>query len=179
MDIAVIHLPLIEPALDRIDHRRRTAEIGIDVATVEVMLLEQIGYHANRALLTIQPHSYFDELHDTDRCLAPRHVKKVEEYIEGHADESLTPAQLAEYAGVSVRTLYSGFHDFRHQGPMEYLRTVRLQKVKAALEEPGESRSVTEIALSWGFSHIGRFSQEYRKAFGERPSETKRKFTDH
>ncbi|MCP8689087.1 AraC family transcriptional regulator [Marinobacterium sedimentorum] len=130
-------------------------------------------------LLSVQPHNYFDELHDSDRCLAPRHVKKVEEYIEAHADEPLTPAQLAEYAGVSVRTLHSGFHDFRHQGPMEYLRTVRLRKVKAALEEPGESRSVTEIALSWGFGHTGRFSQEYRKAFGERPSETRRKFADH
>jgi hypothetical protein len=30
MDNAVIHLPLIEPALDRIHHRRRTAQIGID-----------------------------------------------------------------------------------------------------------------------------------------------------
>jgi transcriptional regulator GlxA family with amidase domain len=51
--------------------------------------------------------------------------------------------------------------------------------VKAALEEPGDSRSVTEVALSWGFSHMGRFSQEYRKAFGERPIETRRKFADN
>jgi AraC-like DNA-binding protein len=130
-------------------------------------------------LLTIQPHNYFDEFHETDRNLAPRHVKKVEEFIEAHADEPLTPAQLAEYVGVSVRTLYAGFHDFRHQSPMEYLRTVRLQKVQAALGEPGDSRSVTEIALRWGFTHMGRFSQDYRKAFGERPSETKRKFADY
>jgi AraC-like DNA-binding protein len=32
--------------------------------------------------------------------------------------------------------------------------------------------SVTEIAMQWGFTHMGRFSIEYRQRFGERPSET-------
>ena len=34
------------------------------------------------------------------------------------------------------------------------------------------SNSVTETALEWGFSHLGRFSAEYRALFGELPSET-------
>ena len=36
--------------------------------------------------------------------------------------------------------------------------------------QPGES--VTEIAMQWGFTHMGRFSIEYRRRFGESPSET-------
>jgi len=31
---------------------------------------------------------------------------------------------------------------------------------------------VTEIATQWGFTHMGRFSIEYRLRFGESPSET-------
>jgi AraC-like DNA-binding protein len=33
-------------------------------------------------------------------------------------------------------------------------------------------RSVTELALDYGFLHLGRFSESYRQQFGELPSET-------
>jgi hypothetical protein len=28
------------------------------------------------------------------------------------------------------------------------------------------------MALKWGFNHMGRFSQDYTKLFGENPSDT-------
>jgi AraC-like DNA-binding protein len=31
---------------------------------------------------------------------------------------------------------------------------------------------VSEIALRWGFGHFGRFAAEYRRRFGESPSQT-------
>ena len=126
-------------------------------------------------LISIQPHNYTDAMNTPDRSLAPRHVKKVEEYIESHADEALTPGILAEMAGVSVRTLYAGFKDFRQTSPMEYLRTVRLQRAREELLKQDPESSVTEIAIRWGFTHMGRFSQDYSRMFGERPSETKRR----
>lgn len=33
---------------------------------------------------------------------------------------------------------------------------------------------MTAIAMGWGFTHMGRFAVEYRKRFGESPSETLR-----
>ena len=126
-------------------------------------------------LLNIQPHSYSQALTNDDKRLAPRHVKRVEEYIQTHADEVITPAMLAELAGVSLRTLYAGFKDFRGVSPMEYLRSIRLKRVKEELCQQGANCSVTDIATRWGFGHMGRFSQEYRRLFGEKPSETKRK----
>jgi AraC-like DNA-binding protein len=35
--------------------------------------------------------------------------------------------------------------------------------------------SISTLAFSWGFNHLGRFSTEYRKMFGETPSETQAK----
>ena len=78
-------------------------------------------------------------------------------------------------AGVSVRTLYAGFKDFRQTSPMEYLRTIRLQRAREELQRQDPDSSVTEIAIRWGFTHMGRFSQDYSRMFGERPSETKRR----
>ncbi|MDI5983342.1 AraC family transcriptional regulator [Halomonas sp. M4R5S39] len=144
-------------------------------ATREPLIAAQLEQLIITTLLTVQPHSYTDELHQGDRRLAPRHVKRVEEYIEEHAQEPLTPAQLAAVAGVSLRTLYTGFHDFRYQSPMEYLRNVRLHRVREALLANDGSGSITEIAIRWGFTHMGRFSQIYRMTFGESPSETRRR----
>ena len=32
--------------------------------------------------------------------------------------------------------------------------------------------TVKEVATRWGFSHLGRFSRDYQRRFGEAPSET-------
>lgn len=146
-------------------------------AISQPLITQQLEQLVINTLLSIQPHNYIDAVNEPDRKLAPRHVKKVEEYIESHADEALTPGELAQLAGVSLRTLYAGFKDFRQVSPMEHLRNVRLQKVRDELNRDDQAAdcSVTEIAIRWGFTHMGRFSQEYKRMFGELPSETKRR----
>lgn len=59
---------------------------------------------------------------------------------------------------------------------MGFVRQLRLQHVREELladESPGLA-SVTDIALKWGFAHLGRFAIEYKRAFGESPSATLR-----
>jgi len=108
--------------------------------------------------------------------LAPRFVRRAEDHIRDHYAEPLTIEKLAAVAGVSARTLFSGFRDFRNTTPMAYLKKVRLEKVRQALRccEASSSNGVTEIALDCGFSHLGRFAADYRSQFGELPSATAR-----
>ena len=49
------------------------------------------------------------ELHPDFKCYGEN---STEEFMRAHAHEPLTVEQLAEYAGVSVRTLFAGFRDF-------------------------------------------------------------------
>ncbi len=100
-------------------------------------------------------------------------MKRAEEYIRAHLNEPLSIEMLAEHAGVSVRTLFSGFRNFRGASPMTYLRNLRLDKVRQELTSR-EHASVTDVAFRWGFSHLGRFAQEYKRRFGESPSATLR-----
>ena len=58
---------------------------------------------------------------------------------------------------------------------MMLLRRVRLARARADLEAPGRNTSVTNVAYDCGFSHLGRFAQEYARRFGESPSETLRR----
>ena len=51
-----------------------------------------------------------------------------------------------------------------------------LHRVRDALQTPSRSaKTVSSIALDWGFWHFGEFSRAYRACFGELPSETLRR----
>lgn len=124
------------------------------------------------SLLYSQPHNYSGALERGLSPAAPRHVKLVEDYIHAHADEPVSVEEMTAVAGVSARTLFSGFQKFRGTSPMKYLREVRMNRARHDLENAEPGTKVTDVALKWGFSQLGRFAVEYRKTFGESPSET-------
>jgi len=126
-------------------------------------------------LLEWQPGSVSESLQRDSREVLPRHVRLVEDYIRAHPEQPITIEQLTEMAGVSGRTLYSGFQKFRGVSPMRYLRDVRMERVRSDLLDPSQARSVTELATRWGFFQLGRFATEYRKRYGECPGDTLRR----
>ena len=106
--------------------------------------------------------------------LAPD-LQRAAHYIDAHLDDSLTIGEVAAAAGVAGRTLHKHFHDEHGTSPMRYVRDCRFTQVRQALLQAGPQDSVTTIAFHWGFCHLGRFSVEYRKRYGETPSETLRR----
>lgn len=106
--------------------------------------------------------------------LAPGYVKLAEAYMAAHADEHVDLPALCAAAGVSRRTLYDGFQKYRGISPMLYFKNIRLERVRQDLLRADEGASVTDIAMAWGFGQLGRFSGEYKKRFGESPSDTLR-----
>ena len=86
-----------------------------------------------------------------------------------------TVHEVSELTGVSVRALQEGFRRQLGTTPMEYVRSCRLEAAHRALRaaDPSEA-SVTDLATAAGFTHLGRFSVDYRKRFGCSPSATLR-----
>jgi transcriptional regulator GlxA family with amidase domain len=80
---------------------------------------------------------------------------------------------LCRALGVSERTLRKEFHKTYGITPCRRLRLLRLTRARSALQA-ADCRfvTVTGIATSFGFVELGRFSVEYRKMFGESPSQT-------
>ena len=70
------------------------------------------------------------------------------------------------------RTLNEHFRSFLDISPMRYFRLLRLSAAREALLTGRPGTSFTEVAKSYEFNHFGRFSAQYRHAFGEAPSET-------
>ena len=55
------------------------------------------------------------------------------------------------------------------------LAAVRLQLARDELLRSDAEANVTRIAMRHGFVHLGRFSAQFRSAFGEPPSATLRR----
>jgi AraC-like DNA-binding protein len=104
--------------------------------------------------------------------LSPGFVKRAEDYIHEHSDEPLRLPDIAIALGISERTLRDGFQQFCGVSPIQYLRQIRLDRAYRALLDASDDAFVSDIALDCGFMHLGRFSLEYKKRFGESPSET-------
>ncbi|MGQ0656359.1 MAG: AraC family transcriptional regulator [Betaproteobacteria bacterium] len=124
------------------------------------------------SLLVSQPHNYSAALRARQVKIAPRDVRRALEYIHEHAAEPIGLGDLVRASGVAGRTLLKHFRDFHGASPMRFVRDHRLQRARDELlgAQPG---SVSEIAVRWGFTHLGRFAAEYRRRFGESPSSTR------
>ncbi|MGY5809065.1 AraC family transcriptional regulator [Rhizobium sp. LEGMi198b] len=131
------------------------------VRTIMVTLLESF------------PHRYSALLNRRQPSAVPRHVKRAIDFMMAQIASPLTIEDIAREAGVSVRGLQAAFRQFKDMTPMAYLRQLRLDGVRCELKS-GRSRDVliSDIAKRWGFSHMGRFSALYVRAFGETPRQT-------
>jgi len=85
----------------------------------------------------------------------------------------VTVQELSRAAAVSQRTLERAFADHFQQSPRQFLLDRRLHRVRRMLVRNDPDRLlVKEAALANGFYDLGRFSQYYRRRFGELPSRT-------
>jgi len=130
------------------------------------------------ALLLAHPNNFSARLTrsmNLRNAVVPRYVKRAMEYLHAHATEPITIGSVAKEVGVSAAALSVRFKETTQQTPGEYLRNIRLERVREELLRNGASeRSLTDIASSLGFSHYGHFARNYHERYGERPRDTAR-----
>ncbi|MBG6205971.1 AraC-like DNA-binding protein [Labrenzia sp. EL_126] len=85
---------------------------------------------------------------------------------------------LCQKANISRRALEIAFHDKFGTGPSAFLKSARLAQARRKLQTASEAaRSIADIMDEAGFSHVGQFALDYRKMFGERPSDTMKRYS--
>ena len=137
----------------------------------KTLLIESILRHVFEHV----PHRYSDRIGLSQKDPGPWHVGKAVDFMHANMHRSLTISEIAEAVGISVRALQYGFQQTRGMTPNAYLGRIRLDAVHTELSHPENTLSVGDVALKWGFLHMGRFSQLSRQAFGGYPSETLRR----
>ncbi|GAB2825743.1 AraC family transcriptional regulator [Alpinimonas psychrophila] len=108
-----------------------------------------------------------------ERWVGNRAIRRVVDLMTDQPEHPWRLLDLAEAAGLSVRSLQDGFQRDLGQSPLEFLRSIRLDRARSELfaSAPG-SQTVATIAFKWGFTHLGRFASMYRLRFFESPSQT-------
>lgn len=128
------------------------------------------------ALTTFMLFGLEHDLSDVLRAPSPdagaAQVRLVEEYITVHAAEPVNIETIARETGHSASSIFRTFRKHRDYTPMQFLRNRRMMLVRTRLLKANAAESVSQIAFDCGFTHLGRFAVDYRRRFGEAPSET-------
>ena len=109
-----------------------------------------------------------------DPSALPAGLIRALEWLRAHLAEPVQLDRLAAASGSPPRTLERHFREFLGTTPLGWTRRMRLARARQELMNAGPEDTVTNIALSNGFTQLGRFAAEYRRAFGELPSGTTR-----
>lgn len=143
------------------------------------VLLAELEYEIPRQLLFALAHGRATPCPATASA-RNRALKRAVDFIRGHADRPPSVREVCQHAQVSERLLNYAFKDRFGMPPKRYIQGFRLDCVRGELRHATPSTAmVTDVANRWGFWHMGQFAADYRRQFGELPSETLKRRVGH
>lgn len=137
------------------------------------LIVDQLESFIMSNLLLAVPNTHSETLATPAPTVNLGRLKPVVDFMEANADEAITPAELARAGHMSIRTLHASFQQVLQTTPMDYLRRIRMERIRAELINNSDpDLKITDLAARWGFYHPSRFAARYRETYGELPSET-------
>jgi AraC-like DNA-binding protein len=143
-------------------------------ATLSPLVLTSAARLLAATALTVFPNAAFPPEAARDRRGASTAtVRRATAFVDEHAGQDISAADIAAAACVTVRAMQLAFRRELDTTPMAYVRTVRLARAHRQLvdADPGQE-TVTAVAYRWGFSSLSRFCAYYRETYGVSPKKT-------
>jgi AraC family ethanolamine operon transcriptional activator len=139
-------------------------------AVLDVITQELVSY---LSLIASELEPIFAKVASSARQMGMHHAL---EYLRHNRETRVSVADLYEVANISERSLQYAFREAFDVTPLAFMKRRRLHFARQQLliARPRET-SVSKVATDLGFYELGRFASDYRKVFGEFPSETLRK----
>jgi AraC-like DNA-binding protein len=104
-----------------------------------------------------------------------RVVRRAEAFLWDNISEPVMLKDIARTTFCSTRRLLYAFHSVYGLGPATYFKILRLNSVRNVLTAGAGGKTILDIAAEFGFWHQGHFGSDYRRLFGETPSQTRRR----
>jgi AraC family transcriptional regulator, ethanolamine operon transcriptional activator len=102
--------------------------------------------------------------------------RRAQRLFKAEEHEPMTVAALARRLDLTQDVIREAFVDTVGISPSVWLRQQRLDGARRELLRSDNAvRTVSEVAMQWGFWHLGRFSAYYAALYGETPSQTMRR----
>lgn len=155
-------------------------------STLVDLLMSVSGYRGNvlttsaleameGSLLSAFDRVFTGDLRQIDQRPSGLHLRlihQIDSRLSSNPSETIYSNALARTLGVSVRSLHSATMSIRGMSLHRYLKVRRLWLVRLKLLSAEPGAKIKSFALAHGFWHLGEFSKDYHKFFGELPSQT-------
>ncbi|MBL9021054.1 MAG: AraC family transcriptional regulator [Myxococcales bacterium] len=99
-------------------------------------------------------------------------VARAVQYLRDNYTEQLDVATIAKAIGVSESTLQHSFKKATSLSPIQYLKKLRLHQARVLMVANGLNAG--EAAHRVGYGSPSQFSREFKRMFGQTPSDTRR-----
>ncbi|MGE5521067.1 MAG: ATP-binding protein, partial [Candidatus Dadabacteria bacterium] len=97
-------------------------------------------------------------------------LRNITIYLEENLNnQQLSVEELSKHVGMSRSSLYSKLLELTGQTPVEYIRSVKLDKAAVLLEK--STMNIAQVAYSVGFSTPNYFAKSFKAKFNMLPSE--------
>ena len=105
-------------------------------------------------------------------------VERARSYVIANRHRPVTVSELCEHLKMSRRGVHHAFVNVLGINAITFLRYVKLHRIRKRLLQADPTDTVSSIAFSWGFWHMGMFASYYKQLFGESPSATLKRTTN-
>jgi len=96
-------------------------------------------------------------------------IRVAQQQILSHYAEPLEVARMAEDVGMSVSAFHHNFKAVTATSPLQYLKSIRLHKARMLMVHDGLGVAVTADRV--GYESASQFSREFKRFFGQAPTE--------
>lgn len=150
--------------LDTITQSAQGSQQAIHTDSIRVELADRII----RCLLTAR------DVNARRRTLNRRgYLKAAQDFIDNNVQSLTTVSDICKAIDVSERTLEYAFKEQMNMTPKAYLNCQRLASVRREIISPENTGGrIVDFASYYGYWHMGHFARDYRRIYGENPSET-------
>lgn len=165
------HVPFTDSLKANWDLVVRSLNQLLDAEHPSTIAINSLKEYAIALLLEKHPHNYCHHFEHRERVSA-RVVREAKHFTDQNAGRTITVADVAAFAGCSIRALHDGFCEHLGLTPRAYLYFVRMALARAQLTGDSGANSAADIAQNCGFIDIGGFEAIYRTRYSESPTET-------
>ncbi|HEY9101710.1 AraC family transcriptional regulator [Chitinimonas sp.] len=93
-------------------------------------------------------------------------------YIHANPTRTISVAELAQEASMSVPAFHAHFKRVTHNSPLQYLKTTRLHQARLLMVRQGVTAAAAAAAV--GYESSSQFNREFKRLFGRTPVEEAR-----
>jgi len=123
-------------------------------------------------MLSLFRHNYSEALSSPKDTTTSSRIEKAKDFIHANVKETISVNDVANAACISPRALQYSFRDIVGTSPSKYIRNIKLEAVRDALQKASPEENVTNILSDFGITSFGHFSKYYKESYGCTPKIT-------